>query len=50
MYAEKKKRNVFIVGKILTSSKSRGIHMKKIKTDEMSFLTMIQMVLLFNEE
>ena len=46
----KNKRNIFIVDEILTSSKSRGVHMLKIKTNEMSFLTIIQMVLLFNEE
>ena len=27
----KNKRNIFIEGKILTSSKSRGVHMKKSK-------------------
>ena len=43
------KRNIFIVGMILTSSKSRGKNVKT-KADEMSFLIVIRMILLFNEE
>ena len=43
------KRNIFIVGMILTSSKSRGKNVKT-KADEISFLIIIQMILLFSEE